>query len=129
MDIQLTQYTWTPPFGISLSLFIDNGVIYILDENGVVSSISNTYPYTVTEYFNFGFDSDGTSQIQSCINVEFIPYVETVTYYIYRSCDDPNTSGQEQNFVYQTLPSISVNNFVYFKDLNTNFWRLFANES
>lgn len=120
VDIQLTQYTWTPPFGISLSLFIDNGVIYILDENGVVSSISNTYPYTVTEYFNFGFDSDGTSQIQSCINVEFIPYVEPVTYYIYRSCDDPNTSGQEQNFVYQTLPSISVNNFVYFKDLNTN---------
>lgn len=116
VDIPITQYNWTT-FGISLSLFTDNGNMFILDGDGVVSSILNTYPYTVTEYFNFGFESNGTSQIQSCLNVSFVPYVAPVTYYIYTSCDDPNLPGQQQNFIYQTLPVAGIGTSQSFKDL------------
>jgi hypothetical protein len=124
VDIQLTQYTWNPPFGISLSLFFDNGNIFILDGDGVVSSISNTYPYTVTEYFNFGFDSVGTSQIQSCINVEFVPYTTQVTYYAYKLCDD--TTGP-QTYVYQTVPSlVTVLNNSMFNINENNCWSYYG---
>jgi hypothetical protein len=105
VDIQIPQYSYVYPGLLHLSLFVDNGQMYIIDGDGLVHSIDNTYPYTITEYFNFGFNQVGTSQIQSCINVEFVPYVPQVTYYVYKLCND--TVGP-QTYVYQTLPSITT---------------------
>ena len=104
VDILIPQYTW-PPLGISLSVFVNNNQIYIIDEDGLIHSIDNTYPYTITEYFNFGFNDVGTSQIQSCINVSFIPYTPQVTYYVYKLCND--TVGP-QTYIFQTVPSITI---------------------
>jgi hypothetical protein len=105
VDIQIPQYSYVYPGLLHLSLFVDNGQMYIIDGDGLVHSIDNTYPYTITEYFNFGFNDVGTSQIQSCINVSFIPYTPQVTYYIYKLCND---IVGPQNYIYQTSPGFTT---------------------
>ena len=116
VDIPIPQYTWTA-LGLNLSLFVNNNQIYIIDVDGLVYSIDNVYPYTITEYFNFGFNQVGTSQIQSCFNVDFIPFTPQVTYYVYKLCND--TVGP-QTYIFQTLPSITVIPNNAFRNENDN---------
>lgn len=106
-DTYISQYSYpdgnlevdilTSPTVINpMSIFVNDGALYIMDINGTVYTIDSSYPYTITPYFGFALSSQGTSQILSCVNTqfEFIP----VTYYVYKRCGDTGI----QNYIYQT---------------------------
>lgn len=93
LDIQIS-----PTISNSASIFIEGGVIYLIDgPSQYVYSIDTTYPYNLTLITAPSFSVAGASTILSCNNVSF--EYNPVTYFKYKLCND--TEGP-QSYIYQT---------------------------
>jgi hypothetical protein len=55
----------TTPFGI----YEWNSNIYIINNDGAISGISTTYPYTLTPAQNIGTNVNGASQLYNCLDI------------------------------------------------------------
>jgi hypothetical protein len=97
------------------SIFVENGLIYVTDNNAIVYNIETSPPYTVTVITSPSINIYGASNSISCNNVsfEFTP----TTYYKYRLCNDTNGP---QTIVYQTEPSLTTIGTQTIFNLTTN---------
>ena len=67
VEVDITS-TGSGPFG----LFIDNGNIYVCQNNGNIYNIDVNFPYTQTLFNNSGLNIGGASSLPSCNNANLI---------------------------------------------------------
>jgi hypothetical protein len=65
----------TTPFGI----YEWESNIYIINNDGAISGISTTYPYTLTPAQNIGINVNGASQLYNCVDINLTPVPNTIT--------------------------------------------------
>lgn len=126
----LTQYSYTTSdfeFEIQISptiinptsIFIQNGLLYIIDSSAIVYNVDLNSPYTITVITSPGVSIYGASNSLSCNNISF--EITETTYYQYTLCESLNNPITT---VYQTLPSLATIPQTAMLDTETNkCWR------
>ena len=108
----------SPTIGSISSVFVENGLLYVIDTGAIVYNISTQPPYDITVITSPGETVNGASNALSCNNVSF-EFIQT-TYYVYTLCQDLDGP---QTYVYQTEPSVTtIPNRAFLNLTDNNCW-------